>query len=74
MIKILAIGIPVNQKMMLQHISDVHIETFDDVAPINRQYACEWLGCNKHFGKRKLLKNYCDVHFHVYYDCMYYYN
>ena len=48
-------------ELLLQHINDVHIKTFNDVAPCNRQYACEWLGCNKHFGKKKLLKNHVAI-------------
>ena len=43
-------------ELLLQHINDVHIKTFNDVAPCNRQYACEWLGCNKHFGKKSSSK------------------
>ena len=27
-------------ELLLQHINDVHIKTFNDVAPCNRQYAC----------------------------------
>lgn len=43
-------------ELLLGHIKHDNMETVDDVAPINRQYTCEWLGCNKHFGKKNLLK------------------
>lgn len=49
-------------EILLQHIKAVHIETVDDVAPIDRQYFCEWLGCHKHFGKKKLLHAHVVEH------------
>ena len=49
-------------ELLLGHIKSVHIKTVDDVAPINRQYTCEWLGCNKHFGKKKLLHTHVAEH------------
>ncbi len=49
-------------ELLLGQIKSVHIKTVDDVAPINRKYTCEWLGCNKHFGEKKLLHTHVAEH------------
>lgn len=49
-------------ELLLKHITDVHIITVSDVAPINREYNCKWLGCNKTFCKKKLLKTHIAEH------------
>lgn len=51
-------------ELLMTHVKAVHLKdvNFSDVAPIDRQYSCEWLGCGKHFGKKKLLVNHLDEH------------
>jgi hypothetical protein len=45
-------------ELLLKHITTCHIPTISDEAPINREYQCKWLGCNKTFCKKKLLKSH----------------
>ena len=50
--------------LLLKHIKDVHLtnDNQSDVAPIDRHYLCEWLGCGKQFGKKKLLLSHLNEH------------
>ena len=50
--------------LLLKHIKDVHLTTVNqsDVVPIDRHYLCEWLGCGKQFGKKKLLLTHLNEH------------
>lgn len=49
-------------ELLQKHISTVHIPTISDEAPINRKYQCKWLGCDKTFSKKKLLKSHLTEH------------
>jgi hypothetical protein len=52
-------------ELLLKHVKESHLvngNEYCDVAPIDRQYLCEWLGCGKHFGKKKLLLNHLEEH------------
>ena len=51
-------------ELLMKHVTDVHIKAvdFSDVAPIDQQYQCKWLGCGKHFRKKKLLINHLEKH------------
>jgi uncharacterized Zn-finger protein len=49
-------------ELLQKHISSVHIPTISDEAPINRKYQCKWLGCDKAFSKKKLLKSHVIEH------------
>jgi hypothetical protein len=39
--------------LLMKHVKDIYLTTVSqsDVAPIDRHYLCEWLGCGKQFGK-----------------------
>ena len=53
-----------SKELLMRHIKECHLSTVDqsDKAPINRHYKCEWLGCCKEFGKKKLLLNHLEEH------------
>jgi hypothetical protein len=53
-----------SKELLLKHIKEFHLSTVDqsDKAPIDRHYNCEWLGCSKEFGKKKLLLNHLEEH------------
>ena len=40
----------------------MHIPPQVDVVPINKQYVCKWLGCDKTFSKKKQLKSHIVGH------------
>ena len=47
-------------EMLIEHITTCHIPTVPDESPINRKYQCKWLGCNKIFSKKKLLRSHIE--------------
>jgi uncharacterized Zn-finger protein len=48
----------------MKHVKDIHLTTVSqsDVAPVDRHYLCEWSGCGKQFGKKKLLLSHFNEH------------
>ena len=53
-----------SKELLMRHIKECHLSTVEqsDKAPIKRHYKCEWLGCCKEFGKKKLLLNHLEEH------------
>lgn len=49
-------------ELLQKHVSTCHMPTVLDKAPINRTYQCKWIGCDKTFCKKKLLKSHIIEH------------
>ena len=49
-------------EMLIKHITTCHMPTVSDESPINRKYQCKWLGCDKTFSKKKLLRSHIIEH------------
>ena len=49
-------------EQLFKHVNTSHIPTEIDVAPVNKRYVCEWLGCSKVFSKRQQLKSHLSDH------------
>ena len=48
----------VSTEQLFDHIKQLHIPPQVDVVPINKQYVCKWLGCDKTFSKKKQLESH----------------
>ena len=52
----------VSTEQLFGHIKQLHVPPQVDVAPINKQYVCRWLGCDKTFSKKKQLESHIVGH------------